>query len=82
MSAILFANSFSNIIVVGDLNIILVAKEKRGGVSGRDPMIISVENLILSWELIDFKPKKGCFTWTNNRVGEANIFARLDHFLV
>ena len=81
MSAFLSANSFSNIIVVGDLNIILVAKEKRGCVSGRDPMIISVENLILSWESIDFKPKKGCF-WTNNRVGAANISARLDRFLV
>ena len=82
MSAFLTANSFSNIIVAGDLNIILDPKEKRGGIRGRDPMITSVENLILTWELIDFKPKKGCFMWTNNRVGATNISAMLDRFLV
>ena len=45
-------------------------------------MLNSVENLILTSKMIDFKPKKGRFTWTNNRVGAANIFARLDRFLV
>ena len=78
----LSVNLFSNIIMAGDLNIILDAKEKKGGISGRDPMINAAENLILLWELIDFKPKKGRFTWTNNRVGLANISTKLDRFLV
>ena len=41
-----------------------------------------MESLIHSWDLLDFKPKKGRFTWSNNRVGTVNILARLDHFLV
>ena len=45
-------------------------------------MLNWVDNFILKWELIDFKPKRGNFTWSNNRLGEANISARLDHFLV
>ena len=53
----LAANSFSNIIVAGDLNIILNDEEKNGGFYGRDPMPRVVDNLILTWELIDFKPK-------------------------
>ena len=31
--------------------------------------------------LLDFKPKKECYTWTNNRVGETIISAHLDRFM-
>ena len=41
-----------------------------------------VENFIQLWDLLDFKPKKDRFTWTNNRLGSANISARLEYFLV
>ena len=41
-----------------------------------------MENLILQWDLIDFKPVKGKYTWTNNRIGENHISARLDRFLI
>ena len=82
LAAFLNANSFSNLIIAGDLNLILNAKEKVGGVYGRDPMLNWVDNFILKWEMIDFKPKKGKFTWSNNRLGSTNISARLDHFLV
>ena len=41
-----------------------------------------VEALIQAWDLIDFKPKKGRYTWSNNRIGAANIAAWLDIFLV
>ena len=82
LATFLDANSLSNIIMVGDLNITMNAKEKSGGVYGRDPMLKLVENLILTWELIDFKQKIGRFTWTNNRTIAANISSRLDRFLV
>ena len=72
----------SNMIVVGDLNIMLDLKDKNRGVCGRDPMLKTVENFIQFWDLIDFKPKKGRFTWTNNIVRAGNISTRLDHFLV
>ena len=41
-----------------------------------------VEALIQACDLNDFKPNKGRFTWSNNRVGAANIVARLDMFMV
>jgi len=60
----------------------MAPNEKKGGVWGKDPYLGSVESLILSWDLLDHKPKKCRYTWTNNRVGAANIAARLDWFLV
>ena len=72
----------SNIVIGGDLNIILDPKEKIGGIYSRDPFINTVENLILQWDLVDFKPVKGKYTWTNNRTGENHISARLDRFLI
>eukprot|EP00253_Pinus_taeda_P029111 PITA_29111 len=71
----------TNIVIGGDLNIILDPKEKRGGSSTRDPFLPTVENLIQLWDLVDFKPVKGAYTWTNNRIGEHHISARLDKFL-
>lgn len=44
-------------------------------------MLPLVEELILHWDLLDFKLKKGLYTWRNNRVGAEHISARLDHFL-
>lgn len=41
-----------------------------------------MENLIHSWDLVDFKPVKGTYTWSNNRTGEQHISTRLDRFLV
>jgi hypothetical protein len=38
--------------------------------------------MIQQWDLMDFKPRKGLYTWTNNRTGEEHISSRLDKFLV
>ena len=62
LSDFIVVNSISNIMIDGDLNITLDSKEKKGGNSGRDPMLKTVENLITLWDLIDFKPKKGRYT--------------------
>jgi exonuclease III len=75
-------NSPSNIIIVGDLNLVMNGKEKRGGRPSKDQMIFVVEDIIQQWDLMDFKPSKGLYTWTNNRMGEEHISARLDRFLV
>ena len=56
--------------------------ENKGGIRGKDYMQDSVEELTQLWELIDLKPKTGCFTWSNQRFGATSIFARLDRFLV
>ena len=58
LASFLADKSFSSIIVNRNLNITMDAKEKKGGVCGRDPMLNLVENLIQTWRLIDFKPKK------------------------
>eukprot|EP00253_Pinus_taeda_P017122 PITA_17122 len=72
----------TNLVIGGDLNITLDPKEKKGGIQSRDPFIDTVGNLILRWDLVDFKPMKGKYTWTNNRTGENHISARLDRFLM
>jgi exonuclease III len=45
-------------------------------------MIPFVEELAHQWDILNFKPMKGLYTWTNNRVGADHISAHLDHFLV
>eukprot|EP00253_Pinus_taeda_P019238 PITA_19238 len=82
LSAHLEQTSPSNIIIAGDLNIVLKSKEKRGGTNNRDPMLDQVEDLFQRWDLLDFNPIRGIYTWTNNRLGSDHISARLDRFMV
>ena len=71
-----------NIILARDFNIVLDPKEKRGGNNGRDQMLPFVEDISQQWDLLDFKPSKGLYTWTNNRIGVDHISTLLDRFLV
>ena len=71
-----------NIIIGRDLNLVFDSKEKRGGNFSRHQLRPFVEDLIKLWNIIDFKPKKGLYTWTNNRTGTAHILACFDRFLV
>ena len=71
-----------NIIISGDLNVTLAASEKKGDSIVRDPSREWAEDIILGWDLVDIKPSKGKFTWTNKRLGPGHIAARLDRFLV
>ena len=48
LAEFLETNSFSNVIVVGDLDIILNEKEKSGGIYGKDPLLNLVDKIILS----------------------------------
>lgn len=71
-----------NVILTGDLNLTLATFEKRGGTVVRDPAREWVEELIQDWDLMDVKPSKGNFTWTNKRTRPGHIAARLDRFLI
>jgi ribonuclease HI/exonuclease III len=82
LAVFLEETSPSNIIIAGDLNIVMKAKEKRGGTSIRDPLLAKVEEITQTWDLLDFSPVRGIYTWSNNRVGLEHISARLDRFLV
>jgi len=44
-------------------------------------MLPFVEDLVHQWDLLDFKPSKGLYTWKNNRAGVDHILACLDRFL-
>lgn len=72
----------TNIIVVGDFNLILHANEKRGGTFAPDPFRGRLETIIQEHELVDFIPKNHRYTWSNRRIGIDNVMERLDIFIV
>jgi exonuclease III len=75
-------NTLSNIILGGDFNVTLAQDEKRGGSIVRDPAREWVEDIAVAWDLLDIKPTKARYTWTNKRIGPGHIAARLDRFMV
>ena len=76
------SNLQGNVILVGDLNVILSQDEKRGGSLVRDPIREIVDETILECDFMDVKPSTGKYTWNNKRIGPRHIFSRLDRFLV
>eukprot|EP00253_Pinus_taeda_P010445 PITA_10445 len=72
----------NNLILAGDLNLVLHANEKRGRIFGADPFKDRLEHIIQEQELVDIKPKNRMYTWSNRRLGAGNIMERLDHFLI
>lgn len=71
-----------NIILIGDYNLIFDPKKKRGVISTKDHFLPFVEDLIQQWDSLDFKPKKGLYTWSNNRAGAEHISTCLGRFLI
>jgi hypothetical protein len=47
----------------------LAQDEKRGGSIVRDPTREWVEDIAAAWDLLDIKPTKGRYMWTNKRIG-------------
>ena len=82
LESFLNLHQLENIIVAGDLNVTLATNEKKGGSLVRDPLREWVKDIMLGWDLIDIKPVKGKFTWTNKRLDPGHVAARLDRFLV
>ena len=56
---------FQNGIIVGDFNATISSKEIRGNSLVRNPFGGDFEDLIANLDLLDMKPKKGMYTWTN-----------------
>eukprot|EP00253_Pinus_taeda_P030010 PITA_30010 len=71
-----------NLILAGDLNLVLHANEKRGGNFSADPFRNRLEHIIQEQDLVDIKPKNRRYTWSNRRLGAENIMERLDRFLI
>ena len=63
----------TNIILAGDFNLVMHPKEKKGGNKGRESILCFVEDLIQQWDLVDIKPNRGRYTWSNNRIGPHHI---------
>eukprot|EP00253_Pinus_taeda_P029779 PITA_29779 len=70
-----------NIIIGGDLNFSLGYSEYWGNHAQVDAMTGFYQNLLESHNFIDVPSAKKQPTWKNNRVGEASLARRLDHFL-
>lgn len=68
----------NNIILGGDLNLILHANEKRGGGFTPDPFRNQLESVMQLGDLVDIIPKNRKFTWSSRRLGKRNIMERLD----
>eukprot|EP00253_Pinus_taeda_P031705 PITA_31705 len=68
----------NNLILAGDLNLVLHANEKRGGTFTADPFRNRLEHIMQGQELVDIKPKNRLYTWSNRRLGAGNIMERLD----
>ena len=71
-----------NIILGGDLNLILHSNEKRGGIFTHDPYRAKLEKIMQECDLVDIIPKNRRYTWNNRRLGRDNIMERLDRILV
>jgi len=71
-----------NIVLAGDMNMVLNTNEKKGGYYGNDAQRNQIMEIIRQNDLIDIKPKKGKYTWTNKRIGDSHIVDRLDRFLI
>eukprot|EP00253_Pinus_taeda_P036435 PITA_36435 len=82
LKEIIDIETISNIIVAGNLNLILHANEKRGGFFSPDPSRGHLEAIIRDHELVDVVPKNRKYTWSNRRLGNGNIMERLDRFLI
>jgi hypothetical protein len=74
--------SLPNLILGGDLNIILAAGEHWGGPFLPGPTEASYRELFASNNLIDVQPPCLVPTWRNGRTGKEAIARRLDRFLV
>ena len=72
----------SNIILGGDLNLILHSNEKRGGIFTHDPYRKKLEIIMQEHDLVDVAPKNRRFTWNNRRLGKDNIVERLDRIMI
>ena len=59
LSLFLENHALKNIVVAGDLNIVLEPKEKRGGILGKDLFQDMVDSLIHAFDLLYFNQKRG-----------------------
>ena len=64
-------------IIVGEFNITISPEEKEKGPKVRDPFGERLEDIMNVWRLVDIKPKRDKYTWSNK-----HIAARLDRILV
>lgn len=62
LQSYLFLHNPENIIIAGDLNVMLAAEEKKGGSPVRDLAREWVEDLMSGWDLEDIKPTSRKFT--------------------
>lgn len=60
----------NDIILGGDLNLILHSNKKRGGCFSHDPCRTRLETIMQDHDLVDVAPKNRRFTWNNRRLAK------------
>ncbi|KAJ4841838.1 hypothetical protein Tsubulata_050868 [Turnera subulata] len=65
-------------LLMGDFNAIFLEKEKSGGRQPRLSQLFDFSSFLTSMELMDLDFKGSPFTWTNRRIGDDAITARID----
>jgi len=71
-----------NLIIVGDLKIVLSTDEVLGGATRHGSSYDYYRYLFFDRKMIDIKPKKMVRTWQNGRSGNEAVARRLDRCLV
>ena len=71
-----------NVIVGGDLNLILKAEEKRGGKVLPNPSRETLEKIMEQSNLLEIPAKNRKYTYDKNIIGRENIKERLDRILI
>jgi exonuclease III len=74
--------SEEGLIVGGDLNFTISAREVWGNSARSDPLTDYFLNIIQATGLVDIQPNQMTPTWRNGRVGATGVAKRLDHFLI
>lgn len=65
-------------VLAKDFDVVFSQDEKRGGSFIQDQFQEKAKDLISNWDLMDIKPKKEKYTWTNRIVGLGHIVTKLD----
>jgi len=65
-------------IVVGDFNMVINLREKKGGIRKLDKDSKAFHSTIEGLSLIDIPTNNGIFTWNNRRGGDRKIASNID----
>lgn len=67
---------------MGDFNAVMGSHEKSGGISPYAPSCNDFNGFIEEHCMIEMSPSNSAYTWSNGRIDESHIEAKLDRCFV